>query len=122
VLKLEVAPVHIIEMTIQHMGHVLAADTLLNAQRMIYHTAEKRSSKNEFHEKQTQTSFRTTTRITYYGRTQKCKFFEFRALMGEVGYCLSKSFVLTRFSSLNRVNVGSICLAGCRFPILDLSQ
>ena len=47
-LKLEVAPVHIIEMTIQHIGHMLAADTLLNAQRMIYHAAKKRTLKINF--------------------------------------------------------------------------
>jgi len=29
-------------MTIQHIGHILAADKLLNAHRMIYHTAKKR--------------------------------------------------------------------------------
>jgi len=69
-------------MTIKHIGHILAGDTLFNAQRMICHTAKKRTLKNEFHEKQTQTSFKTTSRITYYGRNQKFKFFEFRALMG----------------------------------------
>jgi len=75
VFKLEVAPVHIIAMTIQRIDHILAADTLSNAQRMIYHTAKNRTLKNEFHEKQTQTSFRTTSRITFYGRTQKFNFF-----------------------------------------------
>jgi len=38
----------------------LAAGTLLNAQLMIYNTAKKRTSENEFHKKQTPTSFRTT--------------------------------------------------------------
>jgi len=49
---------------------------------MIYHTAKKRTSENGFHEKRTQTSLRTTSPITYYGRTQKFIFFEFQALMG----------------------------------------
>jgi len=62
-LKLEAAPAHIIEMTIQHIVHILTADTLLNAQRMIYHTAKKGTLINEFHKKTTQTSFRTTYRI-----------------------------------------------------------
>ena len=47
----------------------------------IYHPAKKRTLKNEFHDKQTQTSFRTSSRTTYYGSTPKFKFFEFRAFL-----------------------------------------
>jgi len=51
---------------------------------MIYHITKKRTLNNEFHEKQTQISFRTTSRITYYGTTQKFKFFEFLASVGKI--------------------------------------
>jgi len=50
---------------------------------MTYHTAKTGALENELHEKQTQTSFKRSSRITYYGRTEKFKVFEFRALMGQ---------------------------------------
>jgi len=43
----------------------MVADTLLNTQRMIYHTAKKKDLQNEFHEKQTQTIRMTNEKSLY---------------------------------------------------------
>ena len=48
----------------------------------------KKGLKSEFHEKQTQTSFRTTIRMTYYGRTQKFDVFLISGINGLK--CLNK--------------------------------
>jgi len=74
VLKLEVAPVHIIEMTIQHIGHI-SSRHILKCPAYYISYGQKMTSKNEFHEKQNSNQFQDNTSNNILRQNPKIQIF-----------------------------------------------